>query len=351
MIRLTSGQTEAISAVRHWYFNSEPGDIFFLSGAAGTGKTMLIDYMIRQFGWKALVITPTNKAAQVLIQKGVQAITIHSAIYYPPTTYIDDNGDLELNFEYEGLKYHANVLIIDEVSMVGQKIGDDIMQALYSAKLPVLAVGDIHQLPPVKDVRWIGTPDYELTEVMRHDSEILKLATMIRTTNQFDLDLCELPGLAIKRKISDEDMLAADMILCRTHVRRCSIIKKKRKLLGMHPLRPSPGEPLFVVMNDYGRGLYNGEEVIYQPPNFINGLKRVGIPDGYIIESLKDPNSFRQSNLAFGYANTVHKAQGSEWGNVIVTDIENRHPNETYSEYKQWLYTACTRAREKLILA
>jgi ATP-dependent exoDNAse (exonuclease V) alpha subunit len=51
--------------------------------------------------------------------------------------------------------------------------------------------------------------------------------------------------------------------------------------------------------------------------------------------------------FAYAYAITCHKAQGSEWDKVLV--LEERFPFDK-EEHARWLYTACTRASEKLIL-
>jgi exodeoxyribonuclease-5 len=51
--------------------------------------------------------------------------------------------------------------------------------------------------------------------------------------------------------------------------------------------------------------------------------------------------------VAYGYAITCHKAQGSEWDKVLV--LEESFPFDK-EEHKRWLYTACTRASDKLIL-
>ena len=45
----------------------------------------------------------------------------------------------------------------------------------------------------------------------------------------------------------------------------------------------------------------------------------------------------------YAYAMTCHKAQGSEWADVIVL-------NEAFADKSRWLYTAVTRAQEHLIV-
>ena len=51
--------------------------------------------------------------------------------------------------------------------------------------------------------------------------------------------------------------------------------------------------------------------------------------------------------FTYGYAITGHKAQGSEWAKVLV--VEERFPFSA-EDHKRWLYTACTRASEKLVV-
>ncbi|MBO7079357.1 MAG: ATP-binding domain-containing protein, partial [Bacilli bacterium] len=51
--------------------------------------------------------------------------------------------------------------------------------------------------------------------------------------------------------------------------------------------------------------------------------------------------------MAYGYAITGHKAQGSEWDKVLVYE-ENFPFNE--EEHARWLYTCITRASDKLVL-
>jgi superfamily I DNA/RNA helicase len=51
--------------------------------------------------------------------------------------------------------------------------------------------------------------------------------------------------------------------------------------------------------------------------------------------------------FAYGYAITCHKAQGSEWDKVLV--VEENFPR-VKEEHARWLYTAATRAVEKLVI-
>jgi ATP-dependent exoDNAse (exonuclease V) alpha subunit len=77
-----------------------------------------------------------------------------------------------------------------------------------------------------------------------------------------------------------------------------------------------------------------------------NGEMTLNPKQTYMLNKQKDlldaPYEF-----AYAYAITTHKAQGSEWNKVLV--FEEWFPNVA-EEHKKWLYTACTRASEKLVI-
>lgn len=362
--QLSNCQAKASIAFADWFFDAKAGDRFFLSGAAGTGKTWLINHLMKTMNLNPVIMAPTNKACRVLKSKGIHAVTIHSALYYPPHVYQNKDGSIVLDFEYEGMKTGANLIVIDEVSMIGNKVGDDIDRMLSECLLPILLVGDVHQLPPVADTQWVGKPDYEMTELLRQDMyiapNIIKLATSIRENKLDDLDLCNYPDLSIQRKYTIEDVLEADIILTRTHASRRAITKRKRENREYsNYMYINFGEPLMILRNDYKRSFYNGQELIFDHMNedYIvcrelphNYVRYIPVKK-YVFEDLFDPSSYRNSNYTFGYATTVHKAQGSEWDTVLLLDVDNRHPTETKEEYRRWLYTAVTRAKKRLIIA
>ena len=74
--------------------------------------------------------------------------------------------------------------------------------------------------------------------------------------------------------------------------------------------------------------------------------QRIGVVPQFFESEEEVPFSLRKNSDEFdyGYALTVHKAQGSQWDDVIVFDEswafrEHRH---------RWLYTAITRASQRL---
>lgn len=64
--------------------------------------------------------------------------------------------------------------------------------------------------------------------------------------------------------------------------------------------------------------------------------------------AIKNNKYFNALQVKFSYAITCHKSQGGQWNTVFVE--QPYLPNGVDREYLRWLYTAVTRAREKLYL-
>ena len=82
---LTAEQKQAENMIAHWFYHSER-QTFVLTGYAGTGKTALLKNVVCQRlelvpDVSAAFVTPTGKAATVLIKKGIPACTVHRLIY------------------------------------------------------------------------------------------------------------------------------------------------------------------------------------------------------------------------------------------------------------------------------
>ena len=67
----------------------------------------------------------------------------------------------------------------------------------------------------------------------------------------------------------------------------------------------------------------------------------------YQIYRRPDLKNLEPVDFNYGYAITGHRAQGSEWDKVLV--FEEKFPFDK-EEHARWLYTAATRASEKLVL-
>src|SRR5688500_11043036 len=186
-MNLSPQQDAALLAVSRWMKSCRP-PVFRLFGYAGTGKTTLARKIAENVEGDVLFAAFTGKAAQVMRNKGCPgARTIHSLIYRPRGEKPEkETGELQpafaLNRTSEVRK--AKLVVIDECSMVDQKLGLD----LLSFGTPILVLGDPGQLPPVKNGEGGGgffterAPDVMLTEVHRQamDNPIIALAGKVR---------------------------------------------------------------------------------------------------------------------------------------------------------------------------
>lgn len=392
-MNLSPQQEEAMAAVKAW---NRQG-VFRLFGFAGTGKTTLAKYFADQIGGTVLFAAFTGKAALVLQSKGCwSAGTLHSLIYLPSnksTQRLDaleaelaellaekpvdgcildvSQLETEIKAEHERVKSphfslnpdsalrDADLLVIDEVSMVSRPLGEDLM----SFNVPILVLGDPAQLPPVKGAGYFTKqePDFLLTEIHRQaaGSSILRMATTVRQGGTLELgdygDSCVLP----KGVLSLKDVAAFDQIIVGTNRCRRDLNWQIREHLGHKTPMPVEGDKLVCLRNNYDRGLLNGGQwTVVHAEEVDNDVVRLTITgDGFtqIVTSWRHHFENREDELPiwnrrthdefdFGYAITAHKAQGSEWDNVLVID-------ESYcfrQDSARWLYTSLTRAAKRV---
>ena len=175
----TNGQQEALTLLSEWekldvYANPDDS-IFTLSGAAGTGKTTVVQEIINMFKnkYKIIVSAPTHKAKEVIgeITK-LRAETIHSLLGLRP------NIDLETfdpnNPTYQQLVEErissADIHIIDECSMINKELFKMLIKKATLYKKRIIYIGDSRQVPPVNEklsLTFMVKHKYELTEIVR----------------------------------------------------------------------------------------------------------------------------------------------------------------------------------------
>ncbi len=398
-------QDAALKAAAKWYKDSSQ-QVFRLFGYAGTGKTTLAKHLAEDVDGLVLFGAYTGKAALVLQQKGCPATTIHSMIYNPKT-----KSDSHLNFlrsqlvklgepkmpveiarakqleerieaeekrlstpsfslAHESAVRGASLVIIDECSMVDERMGED----LLSFGKKVLVLGDPAQLPPVggggyfteskPGSRFEGRPDVMLDEIHRQSagSPVINLATRVRKGQPLQLGAYGDSRVIHVSDLNAEAAMAADQILVAKNATRRSTNLRMRRLLGHADSGKlvNEGERVICLRNDHELGLLNGAmwNVVEAAPavggTICLGLREAEKSPMLLVEAHtapfvgeKLPSSwFERINAQefdYGYAVTGHKAQGSQWPNVLVLN-----EGECFGapDHRRWLYTCITRAAE-----
>ena len=365
-----------------------------ISGYAGTGKSTLVKFAIAALGVRedrVAYATFTGKAAEVLRKKGnVGACTLHKLLY----DHFPKPGGGFIRKPKTSLD--CDVVVVDEVSMAPKSMID----MLLSHRVYVIFLGDPFQLPQInKDESHdiLENAHIFLDEVMRQaaESEIIQISMKIRNGEPIDFMKGKEVIIIPKSELVEGHLTWADQILCGTNATRENINRQMREIYGFSGL-PQDGEKMICLRNywddcaDNGDALVNGTtgilrnpfETFRMIPNYIpidnhrmdvvqgdfvtsdgSTFNSVEMDKKLLIDGVKCITDgkilFRLGKLknkigdivprefAFGYAITTHKAQGSEWDKVLV--IEEKFPFSK-EEHARWLYTAVTRASEKLVL-
>lgn len=361
----SSEQDQALKAIAQWLKTGSP-QVFRLFGYAGTGKTTLARHLAEGIDGDVCFGAFTGKAALVMRSKGCRdATTIHSMIYRPKRTAAEDEEEesfsFALNRQSEAAK--ADLIVIDECSMVDEELGKD----LLSFGKPTLVLGDPAQLPPVKGGGFFTEcePDIMLTQVHRQaaDNPIIRLSMEIREGRELPIGDHGETRIIRRRDITADRILAADQVLVGRNKTRHLYNKRIRELRGYTSPTPEVGEKLVCLRNDKAKGLQNGG---------LFRVTRVKDPKGGFLkfdlapeetserrriaasvwpaffeggeEALSWALRRKSDEFDYGYALTVHKAQGSQWDDVVLFD-----EGFAFREHRaRWLYTGVTRAAERL---
>lgn len=377
-------QREVLAQVKAWVDNpTQP--VFRLFGYAGTGKTTLALELSKQCQGRVAFAAFTGKAASVMAQRGcVGATTIHRLIYTPTPpdrtrltalmaaqAQTADPSEVErlarlIQEEEALLKQPRFVLsnnpplnecslaIIDECSMVGERMGRD----LLSHKVPLLVLGDPAQLPPIGSGGFFteGIPDALLTEVHRQarDSGVLALATRIREGGQLTTGI---PYVLRRSEFTRSLATWADQVIVgRNKTRRWFNLNYRAQVLGHSSPNPQPGEKLVCLRNNHDLGILNGEQWVVMESSCTEheALLTLASDTGevrlsahrciFLGQEVPHESRYDLQEFDFGYALTCHKAQGSQWGKVLVFDESAPFG----ADANRWLYTAVTRAQHEV---
>ncbi len=399
--QLTADQIKADKLIEDWFLHSTR-QVFVLAGFAGTGKTTLLKHTVTQTlnlipDESAAFVTPTGKAATVLIRGGIPATTLHRLIYQsiPEEQEIEINGKKvkieKLTFKRrENIDKSIKLIVLDEASMVSDSVLWDLME--FGVKL--LLCGDNAQLPPVEGFNtYLKSPDYTLRSIVRQqlDNPIIKISELAREDKYIPYGRYgDCVSVINKRLFTGERrknyLLKADQIICGLNKTRYALNDELRTLRGLGEL-PESGDKLICTLNnweqyidgEYRFNLVNGIiGTAYDPfydsssgigfmqfkPDFLDELCPEALPfdtgiftdgryrykHGDYFEKFNEDGeavgAFTLNRFEYGYCISCHKAQGSEFDNAVIFD-------ESYAfkeDKSRWLYTAITRAKKKLIL-
>ena len=365
-----------------------------ICGYAGTGKSTLIKFAIEALDVpknKIAYATFTGKAAEVLRKKGNEgACTLHKLLY----DYFPKPGGGFIRKPKTSIEY--KIVVVDEISMAPKSM----IEMLLKHNCFCIFVGDNFQLPMIDKNEghdYLENSHIFLSQVMRQaaESEIIQISMKIRNGEPIDFMKGKEVIIIPKSELVEGHLTWADQILCGTNATRENINRQMREIYGFSGL-PQDGEKMICLRNywddcaDNGDALVNGTtgilrnpfETFRMIPNYIpidnhrmdviqgdfvtsdgSTFNSVEMDKKLLIDGVKCITDgkilFRLGKLknkigdivprefAFGYAITTHKAQGSEWDKVLV--IEEKFPFSK-EEHARWLYTAVTRASEKLVL-
>ncbi|HYF52779.1 MAG TPA: AAA family ATPase [Salinarimonas sp.] len=362
MTRWSPQQDAALTAVAEWLKRGSP-QVFRLFGYAGTGKTTLARHVAEGVDGDVVFGAYTGKAASVMRAKGCRdAATIHSMIY---RTRENDEGGPTFALNRSGPAAKADLVVIDECSMVDEELGRD----LLTFGVPVLVLGDPAQLPPVKGGGFFteAQPDVMLTEVHRQaaDNPIVRLSMQVREGGRLAPGRYGESAVISRREVDRDAVMTADQVLVGMNRTRKLYNNRIRELLGFRDPMPAAGEKLVCLRNDKTKGLLNGGTWTIQAlrtgnPRYVrmdvvseDDAKKRAVDVSVLKEFFEGreeeapPLLRRESDeFTYGYALTVHKAQGSQWDDVVLFD-----ESFAFREHRdRWLYTGLTRAAERVTI-
>ncbi len=384
MLTLSPDQKHAHDTIMRWY--SDPhreSQYITLGGYAGTGKSTLVAHLrgslhILNPKLKVGFVSYTGKAARVLKNKlrDQSAVkpddtvgTIHSLIYTP---LLDDKENI-IGWNKKDT-IDRTLLIVDEGSMVDERI----WQHLLSYKVPILVVGDHGQLPPIQgSFSLMSDPQIRLDHIHRQAAEnpiiglsiqarehgVVRMGTYSDTVIKYDMASSDSQD-AMQELLAqyDDDTL----VLCGFNATRTKLNKHIRGLLGFESSEPVRGDRLICLRNNNKVKIANGML------GTIKSIEPVGDEWYQATISMDDMDKDYSGRIArkqfgaatalnftdnraatatgdlfdFGYATTVHKAQGSQAKRVILFEERSKHMDDLM--WRRWLYTGITRAEEEL---
>lgn len=345
-----------------------------ITGGPGTGKTTIIKALVEGFQLgnlsRILLCAPTGRAAKRLTEAtDYEATTIHRLLM---PVQGSDSYDFQKN-EEDPLE--ADVLIIDEASMLNIRLYHSLLRAIPD-HCHLVIVGDVDQLPPIgagfvlKDLLESDVVPYvRLDQIYRQDSGNAIIA------NAYAINKGQMPDLRGTQDftfIPVNSMKSMMQAIIMSYKQEKEVLGDELDLQIISPMRR--GDAGSLSISKYVQGEVNppdahkgevrangityrvGDKVIQASNNYeldifngeigsIYAISKTDILIRFVHKDVRLPIDEIHTIMP-AYAITVHKAQGSEYGTVIIPFI----PNYGIMLQRNLLYTAVTRARHKVII-
>lgn len=371
--------------------------VLVITGGPGTGKTTTINSIIEIFEeneQEVVLAAPTGRAAKRMSEAtGREASTIHRLLEY---TFGDDSIGMYFGRD-DGAPIEADVIIVDEVSMVDIILMNSLLKAITPGTRLII-VGDTDQLPSVgpgnvlKDI--IDSkiiPVVKLDEIFRQAKESMIIVNAHRI-NKGEKPLLNQKGkdFFMIRESDPEQILQTVLELARhrlpkfngydslrdIQVLSCSKkgdvgvnVLNKRLQEVLNPAKHykpekqfgetlyRAGDKIMQIKNNYNTKWkrVNGGRVIGEGEGVFNGdmgyIVSMDMEEGELLVVFDDDREvvykFNQlDEIKHAYATTVHKSQGSEFP-VVIMPIYWGPPMLLT---RNLLYTGITRAKEMVVL-
>ncbi len=391
---LSNEQRQVYNAICYWYeHDTEAHPVLSMGGYAGTGKSTLVSVLAGKYVEERVAFCSyTGKATSVLRSKLTDAgvptnavSTVHSLMYHPLP---DEMGGIRGWKKREVLNY--DLIVVDEASMLDESLYND----LRSYGIPILAVGDHGQLPPVfGNFNLMEKPNLRLEKIHRQaeNSPILALSEVVRRVgqiprfeNSMELQLLKkdqleevLDSLFSMPEVNHDDI----GMLCYTNRTRGELNTMARRARWSREGKYSEKVPTLgdqvICLRNVEATIFNGmrgtlqrcedtSELHYDATVRFedDGVEVTGPTckvqfglegtirgfDDYENLTNYKPFSWDAIGLLFdyGYALTVHKSQGSQFEHAIV--MAETPQRMTLDEKRRWLYTAVTRCSKYLVV-
>lgn len=352
--------------------------VSIITGGPGTGKTTIVNAIIKVYNEMSSaniihVCAPTGRASKRLTEiTGVKACTIHSLLkwdLHSNTFSINEDNPLQ-----------GNLLIVDEFSMVDNYLLHQLLKASENIG-QIIFIGDEDQLPSVGpgnvlrdliDSNLINM--IKLTKIYRQSeqSNIIKLAHHIKNNEKMDEDFANdvtfycAKDYQIKKTVleyvkkaqsngysSDDIQIIAPMYQGMNGIDVFNEVlqeyfnprDEQKNELRVGKIYYRESDKILQLKNQNEDNVYNGDigtllEV--EANNSVSNSKLVVDFDGNVVEySMKD-----FVNITHAYCISIHKSQGSEYP-LIILPISFAYQRMLA---KNLIYTAITRAKQKLII-